>query len=173
MIFNSITPQARTCLKVLTLTLIFLRPARINRTVLWIHSWTDAMQIPIEKITIGKRIRIDDGELGELADSLKEFGQLHPVILNRDFILITGFRRLQAAKLLGWASIDARVITAESEITCMELEIEENIQRKNFTIQELEEAFYQLDRMRHPGFFKRIWTIILNFLKKIFPGKKR
>jgi ParB family chromosome partitioning protein len=50
------------------------------------------------------------GDLQELAESIREFGLLRPVLLTRDDRLIAGRRRLEACKLLGWETIPVNVV---------------------------------------------------------------
>ena len=66
------------------------------------------MQIEIEKIRIGKRVRQDLGDIASLAESMKGLGLLHPVVIDKGWKLIAGQRRLAAAKLLEWKVIDVR-----------------------------------------------------------------
>ena len=48
------------------------------------------------------------------------------------------------------------------------MELEENIQRSPFTKDELIEGYERLEKLRHPGFFRRIWNFIVNFFKRLF-----
>ena len=64
------------------------------------------MKLKIEEIRIKKRIRSDLGDLDELCQSMNKYGLLNPVTINRKKILLAGFRRLEAAKVLGWQEIE-------------------------------------------------------------------
>ena len=68
------------------------------------------MLIKLSEIKIKKRIRIDNGDLTLLKKSLNKFGQFHPITINDKYELISGFRRLEAAKQLDWATIDVKII---------------------------------------------------------------
>jgi ParB family chromosome partitioning protein len=70
------------------------------------------MQIPIEDIKIKRRIRKDLGDLNALSESLRRYGQMHPILINKKNVLISGRRRLEAAKRLGWRTINAQLIDA-------------------------------------------------------------
>lgn len=96
------------------------------------------------------------GDLTPLMESLKQHGQLSPIIVNSKNELIAGARRLTAVKILGWLAIDALVIERNSELDKLQIEVEENIQRSNFTMEEIQEAFTRLDKLAKPGFLKRI-----------------
>ncbi len=126
------------------------------------------MQINIEDIKISKRVRRDLGDIESLKDSMKRYGLLNPITVNSKNELIAGNRRLEAAKQLGWTSIRAVVIDNPDPVTQLELEIEENIQRLNFTNDELMEGYTRLEKLRNPGFFRRIWNAIVRFFKKLF-----
>lgn len=126
------------------------------------------MQVPIESIIVKKRIRKELGDLGPLMDSLRRFGLMNPVLINRRNVLIAGGRRLQAARELGWKTINAIVIEASDELTRLEYEIEENIQRREFNDEETSQAYAKLYALRNPGFFRRLWNAVVAFFKRIF-----
>lgn len=94
------------------------------------------MKLPISQIKIGSRQRLDLGDLSQLADSLSRLGQIHNIGINENNLLIWGRRRLEAAKLLGWTEIEAVQRTGLTEIDEQELELEEDIKRKDRTWQE-------------------------------------
>ncbi|AGT43163.1 ParB N-terminal domain-containing protein [Treponema pedis] len=129
------------------------------------------MQVEIEGIKIKKRARKELLEIPELAESIKRLGLLTPITIDEHNVLIAGQRRLEAAKLLGWKTITANVVSAEDEAAALEMEIEENIQRHQFTDEELFNAFTRLNRIRQPNIFIRIWNAIKNFFTRLF-GKK-
>lgn len=122
------------------------------------------MLIPIKDIKIKRRVRKDLGDLSNLKESLKLYGLMNPITLNKKYELIAGERRLQAAKQLGWTTINANIIDNLSEVEQLEMELEENNQRKEFTEAELMEGYKRLERLRNPSFFYKIFL----FLKKIF-----
>ena len=121
----------------------------------------DIREVAIEKIRIKKRVRINLGDLTSMIDSLRNYGQLNPIVINREYELIIGNRRLEAARQLGWATVQAIIIDRNSELEKLELEMEENIQRRELSPVEIHRGFDKLDRLRNPGFLKRIWNRIL------------
>lgn len=125
------------------------------------------MLVEIKNIKIKKRVRKDLGNLEDLKDSLRIYGLMNPITLNRKYELIAGERRLQAAMQLGWTTIQANIIDNISEIDQLEMELEENNQRKEFTDEELMEGYKRLNRLRNPGFFYRIYLFFKNLFKKI------
>lgn len=126
------------------------------------------MQIPIEEIVVKKRIRRDFGDVTPLVESLRRYGLMHPILVNKKNILISGRRRLEAARILGWRSINALVIDARDELSKLEYELEENAQRRDLTIEETAKAEARIRRLRNPGFFRRIWNAITAFFARIF-----
>ncbi len=124
------------------------------------------MQIAPEAILIRKRVRRSLGNLEPLMESLKKYGQLNPIIINRRYELIAGRRRLEAARLLGWSSVQVMVIDSSTEKEKLEIELEENVQRAPLSEQELTEAFTRLERLNRPRFWRRLW----NFLKQLLGG---
>ena len=107
-------------------------------------------------------------DIGILAESLKRHGQISPIVISRKNVLIAGGRRLEAAKSLGWRTINAVILENSTELSRLELEIEENTQRRDFTMEELAEATKKLYRMQNPGIFRRIWNVIVRFFKWLF-----
>jgi ParB family chromosome partitioning protein len=126
------------------------------------------MQIPVEDIIVKKRIRKEMGDIEGLAESFKKFGQISPVVINEKKVLIAGGRRLEAAKRLGWKTINAVTVELNGELDTLEYEVEENLQRRGFEPGELEEAAQKIHRLRNPGFFKRVWNRITRFFRRLF-----
>jgi ParB family chromosome partitioning protein len=121
------------------------------------------MKIAIEEIIIKKRVRRDLGNMDTLIQSFKKHGQLQPVIITRKKELIAGYRRIQAAKAVGWVMIDAIVVDKEHKADKLELELEENLARKDFNDEELYEGFRRLENLRKDNIFKRIWKAVKSF----------
>ncbi len=128
------------------------------------------MKVQIEDILIQDRIRQDVGDLSELISSIKAIGLIHPIVLNEKYELLTGYRRLQACKLLGWETVDCTVVNTTGD-TLQELDYEyhENIGRKSLS--EADRLAYDTKReqLLNPpkpsfwekikGFFRRFFTI--------------
>ena len=133
------------------------------------------MLVNIADIKVKHRVRKDTGDLDALKDSLRRYGLLNPITLNSKYELIAGGRRLEAAKAIGWTSINAVILDNMTPAAELELELEENNQRKDFTDAELLEGYKRLERLRNPRFFRRIWNFIAglfaaitDWIKKIF-----
>lgn len=112
-------------------------------------------QIPLEFIKpnpFQPRKHFDKEALEELANSIKDYGLIQPVILLRkddeNFILVAGERRFRACKLLKETSIKA-IISDESEEKLRELALIENIQRANLNPIELANSYKELIELYH------------------------
>jgi len=130
-------------------------------------------QISIDAIKLGNRVREEYGDIEALAASLKVSGQHVPIIVDEKYYLLAGGRRLQAAKLLGWTTIDARVISDLSPLQKLDIEVQENLMRKDFTEAEINKSIEMKKRlMRRPWyerlweFFKGIWDSFLALFKR-------
>lgn len=108
------------------------------------------------------------GDIETLAESLRNHGQISPIVISRKNVLIAGGRRLEAAKRLGWRTINAVILENSNELSRLKLEIEENTQRRDFTMEELAEATKKLYNMQNPGFFRRIFNALARFFKWLF-----
>lgn len=96
------------------------------------------MILKINDIKIGQRVRDEYGDMEALAESIKEHGLLHPIVVDSDYNLIAGCRRLLACERIGWTEIEVKVLKNISEKELRVLELEENIRRKDLT--ELEKS---------------------------------
>ncbi len=126
------------------------------------------MQMKINEIIVKRRIRKDLGDLSQLTTSISKNGLLNPILVTKNKELIAGERRLESAKKLGWQTIDIRIMDTFSESKKLEMELDENIYRRNLSSDELADGYIRLDKLAHPGFLKKLWTIIINFFKRLF-----
>jgi ParB family chromosome partitioning protein len=89
--------------------------------------------IEIADVRVKGRHRSDLGDLKSLAASLRELGQLQPIVVSSALELIAGGRRLAAAKSLGWTEIEAKIVedlTGAADL--LRAERDENTCRKAF-----------------------------------------
>jgi ParB family chromosome partitioning protein len=126
------------------------------------------MLVAINDIKVKRRIRKEMGDITALADSMKRFGQISPILITKKNVLIAGGRRLEAARRLGWSSINAVVAEIPDELSKLEYELEENIQRRDFSQTETHEAVKRIYRLRNPSLFRRIIAAIVGFFKRLF-----
>lgn len=125
------------------------------------------MLVNIDDVKIKKRVRKDMGDLESLKESLRLYGLLNPITINERYELIAGHRRLEAAKALGWTNINAQVITVSDKVTLLEMELEENTQRADFSQEELIAGFTELEKLKNPSLIRRFVDWITNFFTGI------
>ena len=112
------------------------------------------MKVEIARIQVGQRKRkLDEAKVRSLAESLQIVGQLQPITVARreygNYRMIAGLHRLEAAKLLGWESIEAQEF--EGDAVAAELaEIDENLMRNDLTF--LEQGEHLARRQELVGF---------------------
>lgn len=95
------------------------------------------------------RLRFREPEnISALAASMKEFGQLQPIILDEDGELVAGMRRLTAAKSLGWTSVWAVLRSQLDDLTARSIELDENLQREQMSPVEKVKAIAELHRLK-------------------------
>lgn len=131
------------------------------------------MQIPIDSISVPERVRRDLGDLQPLMDSLKRVGQLNPITVTPSYELIAGHRRLTAASNLGWKTVDVTVVSGLDEVRRLEMELEENVFRKDFTPDEVLEGWKKLDRLRHPSAIRRAGRAVRAFFGRLAFWRRR
>ncbi len=119
--------------------------------------------VEITRIRTRNRIRREDGDLTELMESMRRHGLLNPLTVTESDVLVAGKRRLEAARRLGWTTIQCRIVPDDDEQALLEMEIDENVTRKEFTSDEMADAFIRLERIKNPGW----WRSFLKWLRKI------
>lgn len=114
--------------------------------------------IEVEKIGVNPfqpRKVFNDEELRDLANSIREFGILQPLVVtkiieeaesgtNVRYELIAGERRLRASKLVGLERVPAIVKNVQLDRERLEMAIVENVQRANLNPVEAAKAYNRL-----------------------------
>lgn len=101
------------------------------------------MKVKISKVGPNKeqpRKQFDEDALMELADSIKQFGVIQPIIVqekNGFYEIIAGERRWRAAKLAGLKEVPV-IVKDYTDLEIVEISLIENIQREN--LNPIEEA---------------------------------
>lgn len=102
------------------------------------------------------RREFDEGALKALAESIRQYGILMPLVVSRadieradgglgsQYELIAGERRLRASKLIGLKAVPAVIKPVESDRMKLELAIIENLQREDLNAVDRAKAFQQL-----------------------------
>lgn len=111
------------------------------------------MQVPIEEIKRkdGRR-KLDTDHVKELADSIQELGLLNPITIDREYFLIAGLHRLEAAKMLGWIEVECSISSLEG-LQAELAEIDENFVRNDLSAVEYGEMLLrrkEIYEMLHP-----------------------
>src|SRR3972149_7369242 len=125
------------------------------------------LDIPLQKLIPNRnqpRRNFSSDSLDELADSIKEFGIIQPIVVRnqqRDgfYEIISGERRFKAAKMLGLSEIPCIINPNTDDIASLEMALIENIQRDDLTPIELSLTFKQLIdefKLTHEELSKRI-----------------
>jgi ParB family chromosome partitioning protein len=98
----------------------------------------------------------DEAKLQDLADSIKQYGVLQPLIVSRtevekeggglvtEYELIAGERRLRAAKLAQVSQVPVIIREGDTAMMKLELAIIENLQREDLNAVDRARAFFRL-----------------------------
>ena len=133
------------------------------------------MKLKIEDVKVGERIRQEMGDLTSLKDSILEVGLLNPIIVNEEYELLSGLRRLEACRELGWTEIEVSVFDTNSDsVKNLDLEYHENLGRIDFQLEEQQNYNARKYDLLHPpepekGFLiwlKQIWEKIKAFFRR-------
>lgn len=114
--------------------------------------------IEVEKIKpnpLQPRRDFNPESLKELADSIREFGILQPLVVSKieketptgadvEYQLIAGERRLMASKLIGWERVPVIIRQVDENKERLELAIIENVQRADLNPLETARAYARL-----------------------------
>src|SRR5208337_2967526 len=111
-------------------------------------------EVLVHEITIGDRFRKDYGNLEALKASITHYttdtfsGLLEPIILDRENNLLAGGRRLRAFTELNRPRIPAQYLDEIDAIQAREIELEENVQRKDLDWAEQCELIAEIDALK-------------------------
>ena len=137
------------------------------------------MDLKLDSIVPNKnqpRSRFKDNTLDELAESIKEFGVLQPIIVRKSgdeekYEIIAGERRCRATKKNGLETIPALIVEDVDDTSSLEMALIENIHRENLSPMEQAYCYKQLIdefNITHQEMSKRIGksrTAITNSLR--------
>lgn len=104
-------------------------------------------QVPLKDIVIGERFRKDFSDDQTFVESVREKGILQPITVDKNLQLLAGERRFRAAQQVGLEKIPALVRPVEDELDAREIELIENIFRKDFTWVEQTLLIAEIDRL--------------------------
>jgi len=98
----------------------------------------------ILEIIIQDRARNEVGDITSLANSIKMVGQLVPILIDEENILIDGLHRIEAIKSLGLETIEVRTVSGITKDDHVLIEMLSNMDRKEFAWHEEIELKYKL-----------------------------
>lgn len=107
--------------------------------------------ISISQIKIEDRKRKDYGDLTSLSDSIKRHGVIEPIVVVKDgdkYRLVAGERRIRASALAGNRTVPIVLRHELDKLTMTEIELEENLYRKDLGWTEQVELRSQIDRLK-------------------------
>lgn len=120
--------------------------------------------VKLEDITVSDRAREDFGDIEGLMESIKAKGLLQPITITTDGKLLAGGRRFRACSELGFLTIPAIIRESEDAVDAKEIELMENVFRKDFTWQERAKLTADIDelyRKKNPGWNQKKTSEIL------------
>lgn len=112
----------------------------------WEETNVEVLEFNPEEIIEDERQRKDYGDVSSLAESMK-IQQIHPIRITREKKLVAGGRRLRAAKMAK-IKILAIYIEDTDPADLLELELMENLERKDMTWQERDTGLARLHELR-------------------------
>lgn len=92
--------------------------------------------LPLDNVVVTRRLREDHGDIESLMTSISEHGLLHPIVVDAEDRLVAGGRRLAAVRNLGQREIAVRRLGDLTDQQRREIELDENIRRKDLTAYE-------------------------------------
>jgi len=128
--------------------------------------------LKLSEIKVENRLREDLGDIDGLAESIRRFGLIQPVIINQEKTLIAGGRRYAAHQRLGLESISVVYRETMSQDELHELELEENVRRKNMSWQEECLSIYEIYKLKRRRGALEGWTWNQRLASEAF-GMKR
>ena len=117
-----------------------------------------ASEINISDIKVGPRFREQFGDIEDLAETIKQHGIIQPLTVDTTLTLVAGGRRLRAAEVAGLKKVPVIIRKVANEIDAREIELIENLARKELTWQEqakLQKRIHDLKCEQDPNWSKR------------------
>ena len=88
-------------------------------------------EVPVTAVKVGERMRqVDENKVLELMTSYETCGGINPISVDEEFMLIAGAHRLEAAKQLGWETIEAKVFDGDDLLNTLR-QCDENLIRND------------------------------------------
>lgn len=124
-------------------------------------------EIDIEKISLKDTTRDKASDLTTLQMSINSIGLLSPIIVDKNNILITGFRRLQACKNLNMQKITALKFDIDyRSMMALNIQSDENLCREALSPEEIEKLIAKKQSAASDKGYKGRFSII-GFIKRL------
>lgn len=107
--------------------------------------------VKVRDVRVRDRIRSYPGDLTTLRESMQRVGLLNPIVIDPNYNLVAGYRRLTVARTLGWETIDARIVPTYDRRALLTMEMEENTTRRDFSPEQLKQGEKLLERYGKTG----------------------
>lgn len=110
-------------------------------------SGSDPVTLPISSIKPNEeqpRKRFDEKKLAELAESIKQYGIIQPILVKKEgpvYRIVAGERRFRAAQIAGLKEVPVTIFKGEEEY---QVSLIENLQREDLNPIEIAEAYDEL-----------------------------
>ncbi len=114
--------------------------------------------VPFSKITFGERFRQEYSGIDDLALSIADKGNIHPMIVDTNLALIAGGRRYQAIKQLGWEEVGVLIRETSGDLDKREIELFENVMREDLIWSERVELTREITRLHEIKYGKDNWS---------------
>ena len=129
------------------------------------------VSVKIEDVIVKDRIRESLGDLSRLEKSIQQYGLLSPIVINKNNILVSGLRRLNACKNLGNTEVSAVITDVEDDIVTLNMECQENLCRKTLTDIEIDKIIktkkkFVPKELKKRGIFSKILSKTSKLLGK-------
>lgn len=104
---------------------------------------------PLADITKRPRQRseLKPEAITSLAESIRRLGLIHPLVIDRQGVLVAGETRLEACRSLGWTHVPIQFADEVDEVGMKKIELEENLKRTDLTWQDQVRALEELHLM--------------------------
>jgi ParB/RepB/Spo0J family partition protein len=136
-----------------------------------------------------QRQQPDPKHIDELADSIRRLGLIHPPVVTRDYVLVSGECRMMACRQLGWLNVPVQFTDELEPAQLKAIELEENVKRRDLDWKDRVRAVQEYhalmvatktegkwshdDTAREIGFAQSHVTYMLSVAEELATGNER
>lgn len=120
-----------------------------------------SLDFPIAQIKVGDRMRTsyEEKPFADLISSIETYGLIQPILLDADYNLIAGGRRLAAHIKMGRETVKAYIRETLPDSIRDEMEIEENVRREPMTWQDRARGIARIHRRKKVEAGSDDWSV--------------